>query len=77
MEPFGLLDFLKPLLAITQNFSPNADATPTVESPRTQAPDSAQSPSLPDEQEETSSSSQNAFLSFLETHENRAKRFKR
>ena len=58
MEPFGLLNFLKTLLP----------ATDTEEQP-TPPPQEENPPPPPKEEEK-----ENAYLSFLEAHERRAKR---
>ena len=88
MESFGILDFLKPLLSLSQNFP----LSPPTSSPD-QTHDVTRETTVKNqvaggmEQEKTQENSaqnavennrsQAAFLSFLQSHEQRAKRFRR
>ncbi len=87
METFGLLDFLKPLLALSQN----TPASPPSEPDRNAAQPPAQNPEREQENMQNGESAtaspdslsyadiptQNAAVSFLETHEARAKRLRK
>ncbi len=87
METFGLLDFLKPLLALSQNTPvsppPNDDSfaaqTPVQKAEReqenTQIGESE--PASPDAHSYHDSTQQNAAVAFLETHDARAKRLRK
>ena len=84
METFGILDFLKPLLALSQNTPastpPETDkgaAQPLAQNPErewdnTQNGESVSAP--PDSFVLADTTPQNAAVSFLETHDARAKR---
>ena len=72
METFGILDFLKPLLTLSQKqetFSPQ-------ETEKNAPTDPPVSQNSIVETEDTERA-QTAYLSFLQAHENRAKRIKK
>ena len=87
METFGLLDFLKPLLALSQ---PSPTSTPS-ENDTNAAQNAKQNPEREHENTKNGESenaspdalsfadipTQNAAVSFLETHEARAKRLRK
>ena len=72
MEPFGILQFLQALLPQTPNATaPKSDETTAQTATPAPAGDSDSVAQVPNEQ------AQDAFLRFLEAHDNRAKRTKK
>ena len=87
METFGLLDFLKPLLALSQNTPttpPSKNDSYITQSPA-QKPEREQEntqigesePASPDTLSHDDFPPQNAAVAFLETHDARAKRLRK
>ena len=79
MEPFGLFQILQSFL---NQSSENAPQTPSSCAPQTEK--NSPPPSLPNEQADTKTeydvqpdASSQAFLSFMQAHETRAKRIKK
>lgn len=74
METFGLLDFLKPLLALSQNMPNTQSPKKETDEEKISTPETTQNT----ESAPTSTNSpQNTFLSFLEMHESRANRLRK
>ena len=87
METFGLLDFLKPLLTLSQNTpvspAPNKDAfaaqTPAQKTEREEENTQigGSETTSPDALSHDDFSQQNAAVAFLESHDARAKRLRK
>ena len=83
MEPFGLLNLLKSLLPQTENpASEGAESTPPERTENTgengqNSPEVAARPPSQAENPPKNSQSQNAFLDFVNRHEERKKNMKR